>query len=324
MKLTTIICATALVLAITSPADAGTFFFYSKDNAEGKLLGSVDDTKDADMDLTDKNHKHWKNDEIRSVKVVNVAKGTVLELWDSSDKRRSDDWVRITFLQDMVGTTIFGNMDNKYDKVPAFRNIFKYERFGKNDTREALDNLAGKVSHIVVKSGPHAAVYTAIDSKFSFDKKDSTAHEFKTQDHNYRLYRPSIADSPDGGVVIVFKIDHIRGAAKDDHVVATLTFNAKGLLVEESVEVKMAGNDPITEIFDLNAEQPSELADATEDPKAKLALLASASAAGIAKNLVKALGNAADSGGREVLIGVIELKIATISTEVMKIYTAKK
>jgi len=134
-----LICA--VVLTLTSHAGAGEIHFYKRDNCT-RLAGEV--SGDRLLDTAVKGSNAGNNDDIRSVKLVNCAAGTVLELWDHADRRNTDDWVRFTVLK--PGSYAINNIERN----PQLSGL-KYERFGTNDSTVKFGNLAGKVSHIVVR-----------------------------------------------------------------------------------------------------------------------------------------------------------------------------
>lgn len=72
--------------------------------------------------------------------------------------------------------------------------------------------------------------------------KDGTAAEYKSSGSNYRTYKPTTSNPAGGGLFLSTKIDHIRGAAKDDHCQLEMTFDAQGTLVSWRNRVQIQGN----------------------------------------------------------------------------------
>jgi hypothetical protein len=60
-------------------------------------------------------------------------------------------------------------------------------------------------------------------------KLKNTAAEYPLSGSDYRTYKPEISPTPDGGIFISVRIDHVRGwLASDDHAILEITTNAKG------------------------------------------------------------------------------------------------
>lgn len=113
--------------------------FFRHQNCEpGKLAGKVDAAKAMDVAVR---NSSLPNDDIGSVRLVNVPAGTVLELWDAGNVRDWDDWCRITVMR--TGSYQLNNLDQN----PMTQGI-KFERFGKGNSRTRIGNLTSKVSHI--------------------------------------------------------------------------------------------------------------------------------------------------------------------------------
>lgn len=268
----------------------GTFTFYSKDNLGGSVLGTLDDANPRNMNL--KKERNWKNDEIRSVGFSDIGAGTILELWDSPDKRDSDDWIRVEFTQQVPSGKIKNVERNPNLPGVSFR-------------KTGSGNLAGKVSHIVIlPHGKASQAYLGIESSRSWAAKDGRAFEYEVSDSNFRVWKPSVTRST-GGVVLVFKLDHIRGLAKDDAAAVTMVFDGAGILQSESVELKFAGENPVAQALDARNAAAKELADAATDPRAKALLVFGAMVGAMQSSLVTSVAGLSQSGGRQLFPGVI-------------------
>jgi hypothetical protein len=62
-------------------------------------------------------------------------------------------------------------------------------------------------------------------------KKGGTAAEYKSAGSNYRTYKPTLSNTPGGGLLATTKLDHICGWAKDDHNQLDMEFDPSGQLV---------------------------------------------------------------------------------------------
>lgn len=277
----------------------GTFTFYQKTGAKGKIIGTLDDNYPRDLDLT--KTKSWQNDEISSVEFSGIAKGTVLELWDASKNRRSDDWVRFTFDSD--------------DSSGVISNVEKSSAPGVSRKRSGRGNLRGKVSHIsVVPGGPRAeaaSAYVRIQEMPDWSKKDGRAYEFETGDSNFRVWLPRVEPTT-GGVTLTFKLDHIRSLAKDDNAAVTMVFDKEGILVSESVEIKYAGQSLIVRALEARNDALAALTDQASDPRAKAVMVFGVLIGAMQAALVKSVEQIANSGGRALFPGVITQQMGAI------------
>ena len=76
--------------------DGPGFVFYEGNAATQSMLCNL---ADAPATISLKNHP-CPNDEIRSVKLLNVKKGTVLRVFDNEDGKLEDDWAEVVVLKD--------------------------------------------------------------------------------------------------------------------------------------------------------------------------------------------------------------------------------
>lgn len=62
-----------------------------------------------------------------------------------------------------------------------------------------------------------------------WSKKDKSTAEYPLSGAVYRTYKPEISPTPDGGIFLSVRIDHVRGwLSTDDHAVLELTISPKG------------------------------------------------------------------------------------------------
>ncbi|MCB5188614.1 hypothetical protein LG200_11455 [Methylobacillus caricis] len=72
--------------------------------------------------------------------------------------------------------------------------------------------------------------------------KNRTAAEYKAAGSNYRTYKPTVSSPLGGGLQLFTKLDHIRGAAKDDHCQLDMYFDNQGTLIQWQTRVQIQGN----------------------------------------------------------------------------------
>lgn len=75
-----------------------------------------------------------------------------------------------------------------------------------------------------------------------WDDKDGTAAKYKSADSNYRTYKPTVSNTPAGGLFISTKIDHIRGMAADDHNQLEMEFDQNGQIATARSVMTIQGN----------------------------------------------------------------------------------
>jgi Ca2+-binding RTX toxin-like protein len=126
-----------------------------------------------------------------------------------------------------------------------------------------------------------------------WDKKDGEAAELKSNDSNYRVWKPTVTPTADGGLRIYTKLDHIRGSAADDHMAIELTFDSLGRPVSGWVSVDLSGE------ADLPAQDLGTLASAIGGPKVGAVVAAATSVFEITYNFLSR-----DSGGRLIFPSV--------------------
>lgn len=73
-------------------------------------------------------------------------------------------------------------------------------------------------------------------------KRNKAAAEYPLSGSVYRTYKPEISPTPDGGLFISVRIDHVRGwLASDDHAILEITVNAKGSIASAQSSIAIQG-----------------------------------------------------------------------------------
>ncbi|WP_461056221.1 LGFP repeat-containing protein [Spirosoma arcticum] len=78
-----------------------------------------------------------------------------------------------------------------------------------------------------------------------WDKKGGSAAEYKSAGSNYRTYKPTVSPTPQGGLFVSTKLDHIRGGAADDHAQLEMEFAANGVIVSTRATMKIQGHSTL-------------------------------------------------------------------------------
>jgi hypothetical protein len=83
-----------------------------------------------------------------------------------------------------------------------------------------------------------------------WSKKDKSTAEYPLSGAVYRTYKPEISPTPDGGIFLSVRIDHVRGwLATDDHAVLELTINPKGGVVSAQSSIAIQGKSIKSEMI---------------------------------------------------------------------------
>lgn len=148
-----------------------------------------------------------------------------------------------------------------------------------------------------------------LDHAYVWNDKSGKAFKFKSQDSNYRLYRPNTNPTPDGGVLLFAKVDHIRGGgAKDDHAVVNMTFDQNGKLVAGNADFEIQGHDNILADFSEAISAASDL-----NPKAEVAAVLT-NVTGAVLNSIEKLN---ETGGRLVFPSVVDGLMSNLASLVL-------
>lgn len=80
------------------------------------------------------------------------------------------------------------------------------------------------------------------DSLGGWKKRDKQAAEYPLSGATYRTYRPEVSPTPDGGIFVSVRIDHVRGwLSTDDHAILEVTINNKGAIVSARSNIAIQG-----------------------------------------------------------------------------------
>jgi len=73
-------------------------------------------------------------------------------------------------------------------------------------------------------------------------KRANQAAEYPLSGSSYRTYKPEVSPTPDGGIFVSVRIDHMRGMlASDDHAILEITINDKGTIVSAQSNIAIQG-----------------------------------------------------------------------------------
>lgn len=107
--------------------------------------------------------------------------------------------------------------------------------------------LLSAVSGLARVSIDHAAFGKSLGG---WKKRDKGPAEYALSGANYRTYKPEISPTPDGGIFISIRIDHVRGwLSSDDHAVLEVTVNSKGAIVSAQSNIAIQGRSISSDVI---------------------------------------------------------------------------
>lgn len=75
-----------------------------------------------------------------------------------------------------------------------------------------------------------------------WNKRSERAAEYPLSGATYRTYKPEVSPTPDGGIFVSVRIDHVRGwLSSDDHATLEITVNSKGMIVGAQSNIAIQG-----------------------------------------------------------------------------------
>jgi len=87
------------------------------------------------------------------------------------------------------------------------------------------------------------------------------AAEYEVSESLYRTYQPETSPSPDGGIFVSIRIDHVRGfMASDDHASLELSFAPDGTLVTAQSSLALQGRTISSELIKGGASASTSVA----------------------------------------------------------------
>ncbi len=104
-----------------------------------------------------------------------------------------------------------------------------------------------------------------------WNARKGKAAEYLMSEATYRTYQPEISPSPDGGIFVSVRIDHVRGfMASDDHASLELSFAADGTLVSAQSSLALQGRTISSELIRGGASATTSVAAPQIDQAVKI------------------------------------------------------
>ncbi len=81
-------------------------------------------------------------------------------------------------------------------------------------------------------------------------KRGNSSAEYTLSGSSYRTYKPEISPTPDGGIFVSIRIDHVRGwLASDDHAILEITVNSKGNIASAQSNIAIQGQSITSDLI---------------------------------------------------------------------------
>ncbi|MCX6877317.1 MAG: hypothetical protein NTW21_26440 [Verrucomicrobia bacterium] len=91
-------------------------------------------------------------------------------------------------------------------------------------------------------------------------KRGNQAAEYPLSGATYRTYKPEVTPTPDGGLFVSLRIDHVRGwLSSDDHAVLEITVSASGNIESAQSTIAIQGRSITTDLIRSGSEAGKKL-----------------------------------------------------------------
>lgn len=120
-------------------------------------------------------------------------------------------------------------------------------------------------------------------------KRDHQAAEYPLSGATYRTYKPEVTPTPDGGIFVSVRIDHVRNwLASDDHATLEMSFSPKGLIVSAQSNIALQGLSVTSDLILGANEAGRQLTGGEHAAQIGADLVANLSAKMLQQNIVEA------------------------------------
>jgi hypothetical protein len=127
------------------------------------------------------------------------------------------------------------------------------------------------------------------DKLGGWTKRGNQAAEYPLSGATYRTYKPEVSPTPDGGIFISLRIDHMRGwLASDDYAVLEITVNDKGTIVSAQSNIAIQGRAITSDVIKGGTDTTQKLAGSDRAVQIGTDLVADLSAKLLREKIVEA------------------------------------
>ncbi len=139
----------------------------------------------------------------------------------------------------------------------------------------------------------HARVFVEEDglgkSLGGWNKQGGKVAEYPLSGANYRTYRPEVTPTPDGGIFISIRIDHVRGwLSSDDHAMLEITADSEGRVVSAQSSIAIQGRSVSSDLIRGGNNAGQEIAGVDRAVRIGTDLIADVSAKMLREKIVEA------------------------------------
>jgi len=120
-------------------------------------------------------------------------------------------------------------------------------------------------------------------------KKANTYADYALSGADYRTYKPEISPTPDGGIFVSVRIDHLRGwLASNDHANLEITINSKGMIVSAQSTIAIQGQSIASDVIQGGNQAGNDVLNPTRAVQIGTDLVSNLTAKLLRENIVEA------------------------------------
>lgn len=120
-------------------------------------------------------------------------------------------------------------------------------------------------------------------------KRDHQAAEYPLSGATYRTYKPEVTPTPDGGIFVSVRIDHVRNwLASDDHATLEMSFSPTGMIVSAQSNIALQGLSVTSDVILGTNEAGRQLTGGEHAAQIGADLVSNLSAKMLLQNIVEA------------------------------------
>ena len=122
-----------------------------------------------------------------------------------------------------------------------------------------------------------------------WDAKSGKAADYPLSGAEYRTFRPEVTPTPDGGIFISLRIDHVRGwLSSNDHAMLEITVDSRARIVSAQSSIAIQGRSVTSDLIRGGNDAGKQVAGMDHAVKIGTDLVADVSSKMLRENLVEA------------------------------------
>ena len=157
-----------------------------------------------------------------------------------------------------------------------------------------MKRLPALLTALVWLAGPVCAEIKLDEAAFGkslggWKKREGKAAEYALSGSDYRTYKPEITPTPEGGIFVSVRIDHIRGwLSSDDHAMLEITVSPYGVISSAKSSIAIQGRSITSDVIQGTTAAGKELTGADRAVQIGADLVADLSAKLLREKIVEA------------------------------------